>query len=121
MHKEDTMASKGYPADILAQTTEILAACQQIDPELRAGALTQRGLAEALADARDHQSQIAALEMQLTDLRNKRDEQLTQMWDAIKRVRATVKGVYGDNSSQYELVGGTRLQERKRPTRRQAA
>ena len=26
------MASKGYPADILAQVTDILAACKQIDP-----------------------------------------------------------------------------------------
>lgn len=29
------MASKGYPADILTQVTEILAACKQIDSEMR--------------------------------------------------------------------------------------
>lgn len=115
------MASKGYPTDILAQTTEILAACQQIDPEMRAGSLTQGDLAEALANERHRQSQIATLEKQLTELRNKRDEQLIGMWDAIKRVRATVKGIYGDDSSQYELVGGKRLSERKRPVRRRAA
>ena len=33
------MAPRTYPTDILAQTTEILAACQQIDPEMRAGSL----------------------------------------------------------------------------------
>jgi hypothetical protein len=115
------MASKGYPADILAQATEILAACKQIDPEMRAGPLTQAGLADALTEARHSQSQIAALEMQLADLRNKRDERLTQMWDALKRVRATVKGVYGDDSSEYELVGGTRLSDRRRPVRRPQA
>ena len=27
------MSSKGYPADILTQVTEILAACKQIDSE----------------------------------------------------------------------------------------
>jgi hypothetical protein len=115
------MPSKTYPTDILAQATDILAACKQIDPEMRAGPLTQAGLADALAEARHCQSQIAALEMQLADLRNKRDERLTQMWDALKRVRATVKGVYGDNSSEYDLVGGTRLSERKRPARRPQA
>ena len=115
------MASKGYPADILAQATEILAACKQIDPELRAGPFTQASMSDALADARDCQGQIAALEMQLAALRNKRDERLTQMWDAIKRVRATVKGVYGDVSSEYELMGGTRLSERRRPVRRAQA
>ena len=52
---------------------------------------------------------------------NQRDERLTQMWDAIKRVRATVKGVSGDDSSEYELMGGTRLSERRRPVRRAQA
>jgi hypothetical protein len=112
------MASKKYPSNILDQTTDTLAACQQIDPELRAGSFTQAALSEALANARTCQSQLAALEIQLTDLRNKRDAQLTEMWDAIKRVRATVKGIYGDDSPQYDLVGGTRRSERKRATRR---
>jgi hypothetical protein len=115
------MASKGYPADILDQATDILAACQQIDPQMQAGRLTQDSLAQAITEARHSQSQIATLEMQLVDARNRRDERLTQMWDAIKRVRATVKGVYGDDSTEYELVGGTRLSERKRPARRPQA
>ena len=115
------MASKGYPADIMSQVTDMLAACKQIDPEMRAGTLTQAGLADALTEARHSQSQIAALEKQLVELRNKRDERLTQMWDALKRVRATVKGAYGDDSSEYELVGGTRLSERRRPARRPQA
>ena len=115
------MPSKGYPADVLAQATEILAACKQIDPEMRAGPLTQAALADSLKEARHTQSDIAALEMQLADLRNKRDERLVQIWDAIKRVRATVKGVYGDDSSEYELMGGTRLSERRRPVRRPQA
>ena len=40
------------------------------------------------------------------------------LWDTIKRVRATVKGAYGDDSSEYELVGGTRVSEHRRPARR---
>jgi hypothetical protein len=115
------MLGKNYPADILDQTTDILAACKQIDPSLNLGSLSQGALAEALANERQRQGQIASLEKQLTELRNQRDEQLIGMWDAIKRVRATVKGVYGDDSSQYELVGGKRLSERKRPVRRQPA
>lgn len=35
------------------------------------------------------------------------------LWDTVKRVRARVKGIYGDDSSQYEMVGGTRLSEGK--------
>jgi len=40
------------------------------------------------------------------------------MWDKVKRVRASVKGLYGDDSSEYEMVGGTRKSERKTPTRK---
>src|SRR5262245_43021288 len=101
------MAPKGYPTDILAQTTDVLAACRQIDPDMKTGAQTQAAFADELVQTQAIQTQIQALELQLTDLRNKRDERFTRMWDTIKRVRATVKGAYGDDSFEYELVGGT--------------
>jgi hypothetical protein len=112
------MPSKSYPPDILTQAADILVACQQIDPQLRAGATTQAAFAETLTQTQATQAQIKALELQLTDLRNRRDEQLHALWETAKRWRATVKGIYGDDSSQYELVGGTRLSDRKRTTRR---
>ena len=115
------MASQGYPNDILAQTADVLAACKQIDPKMKAGAQTQEACAGELAEVRAMQAQIQALELQLTDLRNRRDTRLTHLWDTVKRVRATVKGVYGDDSSEYELVGGTRRSQRKRAVRRAAA
>jgi hypothetical protein len=43
------------------------------------------------------------------------------VWDTVKRIRAGVKGAYGDDSFEYDLIGGTRRSERKRPARRQAA
>jgi hypothetical protein len=43
------------------------------------------------------------------------------VWEKVKRVRAGVKGNYGDGSSQYEMVGGTRLSERKSPKRKAVA
>ena len=115
------MAVKNYPTDILAQTNDVLAACRQIDPDMKTGALTQAAFAGELTQTQAIQAQIQALELQLTNLRNKRDERLAGMWDTIKRVRATVKGTYGDDSSEYQLVGGTRMSERRRPARRQQA
>ncbi len=38
--------------------------------------------------------------------------------DAIKRLRNAVKGEYGDDSTEYESVGGKRLSERKPPVRK---
>nr|MDQ2999192.1 hypothetical protein [Chloroflexota bacterium] len=99
----------------------ILVACKQIDPNLKPGMLTQAELAAAVTQAQAIQAQINGLELQLIGLRNKREAGLTNMWEALKRARAIVKGIYGDDSSEYELVGGTRMSERKRPVRKQAA
>ena len=59
-------------------------------------------------------------EDQLTNLRNQRDTINQSLWDKVKRARAGVKANYGDDSSQYEMVGGTRLSERKSARRRTA-
>jgi hypothetical protein len=47
------------------------------------------------------------------ELRNQRDAAGLDVWDRVKRVRTGVKSVFGDNSSEYEVVGGTRLGDRK--------
>ena len=57
----------------------------------------------------------------MIDLRNKRDQRLIGIWETVKRVRYTVKGTYGDDSSEYELIGGRRMSERRRAIRKQAA
>jgi hypothetical protein len=112
------MATRNYPADVLEQATDTLAACKQIDPELRAGSLTQAVLSEDVAEAQSVQQQITVLEMQLTGLRDQRDGRLNRIWESVKRMRSTVKGTYGDDSTEYDLVGGTRRSERKRPIRK---
>ena len=115
------MAKKNYPPDTLEQAAAVLAACRQIDPNLKPGTLTQDEFANALAHARTILSQLDGLELQMIDLRNKRDARLTSIWEAVKRTRSSVKGSYGDDSSEYELVGGTRMSERKKAVRKKAA
>lgn len=112
------MSSKSYPNDIIAQAADVLTAYRQIDPDLKPGTLTQAAFAEELSQMQAMQSQIQAVEKQLTDLRNRRDARLAVLWDNVKRARASVKGTYGDDSSEYELVGGTRRSDRKRAIRR---
>ncbi|HNP73990.1 MAG TPA: hypothetical protein PLO33_17625 [Kouleothrix sp.] len=112
------MVSKHFPPDTLDQASSVLVACKQIDPGLRSGAITQDSYGQMIGEARTSQTQITELELHLKELRNRRDDQLANVWDATKRIRTTVKGVYGDNSSEYQLVGGTRMSERKRPARR---
>lgn len=112
------MPKKLYPTDVLEQAQSVSNAWSQINDEMSFGDLTFTALNNELAQASPIQVQIDALETQLTDLRNQRDTLFVSIWDKVKRVRNGVKANYGDDSSQYEMVGGTRLSERKSPTRK---
>jgi hypothetical protein len=110
--------AKGYPNDVTQQAQSVLEGWKQISPPLAVGEITAQILEENLQALTPIQSQMTSLEAQLTDLRNRRDTLYTTIWDQVKRVRAGVKANFGDDSSQYEMVGGTRLSERKTPTRK---
>jgi hypothetical protein len=113
------MPSKKYPTDITDETQAVLEAWREIDPALQIGGLALATLEAELSQARAVYAQIDALDARFTDLRNQRDVLGQELWDKLKRVRAGVKGLFGDDSSQYEMMGGTRLSDRKRPTRQE--
>ena len=112
------MSRKNYPFNVLEQARTILNAWNQIGAESNFGIVTNDSLTEDIHAAATLEAQMESLELQLTDLRNQRDDLYTGMWDKLKRVRSGVKAYFGDDSTQYELVGGTRLSERKSPTRK---
>jgi hypothetical protein len=115
------MANKLYPTDVLEQAQTVLDAWKQIKTDMVFGDLTVAMLSTDISQAGPIVAEITNLETQLTDLRNTRDTLYQAMWDKVKRVRAGVKANYGDDSSQYEMIGGTRLSERKSPTRKPTA
>ena len=112
------MSKKLFPTDVLGQGKNVLDAWRQIDDQLSFGSLNTAALTVDINRARGIEEAITNLENQLTDMRNQRDAANVSLWDKVKRARAGVKATYGDDSSQYEMVGGTRLSERKPPTRR---
>ena len=115
------MPGKSYPADILEQARAISEAWKQINAELAIGELTQPALNNDLNQVTPIAAQIVALETQLTDLRNQRDALNVGLWDKVKRARNGIKAIYGDDSSQYEMAGGTRVSDRKARTRKAPA
>lgn len=115
------MPGKPYPTDILEQARSVYDAWRQINEEMTFGDLNASMLAADIENSGPIEEQITNLDTQLTNLRNQRDALYTAMWEKLKRVRAGVKANYGDDSSQYEMVGGTRKSERKTPTRKAAA
>jgi hypothetical protein len=113
------MPKKLFPSDLVEQAKSVLDAWGQIDDQLTFGPVNAGALTMDLNFVRGTEEQITNLENKLTDIRNQRDAYSQAMWDKVKRVRAGVKAIYGDDSSQYEMVGGTRLSDRK-PMRRTA-
>ena len=107
-----------FPKDAIQQAQSVLTNWGQISGALAFGELTLKSLTTDVDKVANTQAQISVLESQLMNLRNQRDAQLTGVWDKVKRVRAGVKSIYGDDSSEWEMIGGTRLSERKSPARR---
>ena len=112
------MTKKNYPSNVLEQAQDVLVGWGQVSTPLAFGTLNAAALTIDIASASTLESEISKLEIQLADKRNQRDMVYNGMWDKIKRVRAGVKANYGDDSLQFEMVGGTRTSERKSPTRR---
>ena len=113
------MATKQFPTDILSQAIEVQAAWSQIDEGLTFGQLNMAALVMDMNGLRNIQHSMATLETQLAEMRNQRVALSQATWDKVKRVRAGVKATFGDDSSQYDLIGGTRVSDRK-PVRRTA-
>jgi hypothetical protein len=112
------MIAKNYPSDVLEQANTVLTAINQIDEEISFGDVNHAMLTADVNQIGPVMTQIIQLETQLTDVRNQRDAISQNIWDKIKRIRLGVKANYGDDSSQYEMVGGTRLSDRKPRSRK---
>jgi len=115
------MPGKPYPPDLLHQAKSALNAWGQIDDQITFGPLNTSALTEDIKQALGIEEQLLDLTNQLIDLRNQRDAVNQSVWDKLKRVRAGMKASFGDDSSQYEMVGGTRMSERKSPRRHSPA
>ncbi len=113
------MSRKISPTDTIEQAEVVLEAWKNIDPALQLGGMALAALEGETTQVRALYAQISSLETQLIDLRNQRDSLTLSVWDRLKRVRTGVKSLFGDDSSQYEMVGGTRISERKHPTRQE--
>jgi hypothetical protein len=112
------MGKKLYPTDTLKQAQAILSAWKLIDPALKIGPLSLETIAADLAAVQGLQAKLIHVKNELLEIRRQRDTASIDLWDKVKGARSAIKIVYGDDSSQYELVGGTRRSERKKPRRK---
>ena len=112
------MSKKVYPSNVLEQAQNVLVGWAQVSSTLAFGTLNTAALTADITTAGTIESEISKLEIQLADKKNQRELVYSGIWDKLKRIRAGVKANYGDDSQQFEMVGGTRMSERKPRTRR---
>jgi len=112
---EDIMAANDQ--DHLVEMRRILQVLPKLAAKLPAD-LDEKSLTGAADDLEKKIGEVKRLNALRTEAMNLRDDAVARINDLTKRVRAAVKGAYGDDSTEYELVGGTRLSDRKRPVRK---
>ncbi|MEN9840730.1 MAG: hypothetical protein RL376_530 [Verrucomicrobiota bacterium] len=64
---------------------------------------------------------VEAKRAELTPLLNARNEKAARLNTVLVQARKVIAGYFGEDSDEYELVGGTRKSERKSPGRRSTA
>lgn len=107
------MAGRKFPPDVLGQAINMQDAWAKIDDQLSVGGLKISDLVMEINQIHQAEASVISMENDLTNMRNHRDALCEAAWDKVRRMRAVVKGMYGFDSPQYELVGGTRLSDRK--------
>ena len=117
------MPKKTYPSNVVEQAQDVLVGWGQVDTDMTfsAGSVTTDTLRADISAAMPMEAAISSLEKQLAEARDQRDLLYISIWDKVKRVRAGIKANYGDDSQQYEKVGGTRMSERKPRARKASA
>ncbi|MDX6443557.1 MAG: hypothetical protein QOH71_631 [Blastocatellia bacterium] len=110
------MARKRRTSAVVENTRQRLAGLKQIDPAPDFGGNLNAAGGQALitdftAELDSYNQNTAALDEQQNLVDTKEDA--ANDWN--KRVLAAVGAKYGTDSSEYEMVGGTRTSERKRP------
>ena len=80
--------------------------------------LTVANLGVLIAKADEEVVALKRLRTQTTAMVDEKRDTLKQLHEFMKRVRSGAKSAFGDDSLEYEKVGGTRSSERKRPVRR---
>ena len=114
------MTPKKFPTDILQQAIDTQEAWSQIDPNLAFGNVTVASLTTDIAQISSLDHLLSNLETQLVEVRGRREVYCQAAWDKVKRGRGGMKAHFGDDSLQYEMIGGKRLSDRK-PVRRTPA
>lgn len=107
-------------AETMVESRRIYTALGKIESRLPDEVKTER-LIEKIQVAEDTDGQVKTVRTELSAKVAAKKRAFSELNQLLKRVRAVVKGVYGDDSLEYESVGGKRMSEKKRPAKKGTA
>lgn len=115
------MARRRRTSEILETARQRLAGLKSITPPPTFGPIVTLNSYEAstlsFAQKLDSYNQAVA---SLDDLQNGLEADENNLRELNKRILSAVEAQYGPDSSEYELAGGTRASERKKPAAKAA-
>ncbi len=111
------MASVTYPKNVIELANTMLRVWRETRPNMTFGDMTAQEFSEVVVDAEKERDALETAVAQVDVQRDGRDASHIKAWNYVKRGKAGFKSAFGDDSTEYERVGGTRRSNRKKPTR----
>lgn len=105
------MVTRSIPK-LMQEAGKVKEALEKIGAGLPAG-ISAAEMAAKIAALEKAVKKLDALNVEKTQLVNSKAEQAQALSDYIVQVHLAVKAIYGPDSSEYEMAGGTRASERR--------
>ena len=103
----------------LEKARHILAGLKQISPKPDFGpALTEAMFETEITGYSADLDAFNSVLSEVDDKQNRLDDRKQRLHDFSQRIQAAVKALYGPDSSEFEVVGGVRRSDRKKPVRK---
>jgi len=111
-------SGKGSIPKLLQEAGQVKEALDKIAKALPGG-ISAKAAAEAIARLNEAIAKLDGLNAERSKLVNEKASTASELQAFIVKARLAIKVECGDDSSEYEMAGGTRKSERKRPVRKQ--
>jgi hypothetical protein len=102
---------------LLQEAHAIKEALEQMGANVPAG-ISAAEMADRIAALENIISELDKVNANRTQLVNSKADVAERVSDYVVQVRSVIKGISGPDSSEYEMVGGTRKSERKKPKKK---
>src|SRR4051812_8065332 len=109
------MASRGQSLDSIIEGAEKVIRVWEANQTFSLGEITLVKLKDMLEELKTMRARRDNLRAELSSLTNDLDSKRSEVNGVVSRAVSGVRAVFGPNSNQYEGVGGTRTDDRKKP------